>query len=187
MPHMLSLRSFRLETTMGHVIEVKGKEPTYIPPECVDEAAKRGMTYVDNADANIYDDLSRAKTDVQGELRASILFLAVKAIVAENNPKDFTAGGIPKVPAIEARLGFDVTNAEIRAAFEKYQTVAAGNGEFALHPQSQNLLRVIEASTKDELDLLAVEFGIDGDKAESLNSRDLRRLLMTKFSGVAVA
>ncbi len=130
---------------------------------------------------------SPGQADVQGELRASILFLAVKAIVTENNAKDFTAGGIPKVPSIESRLGFDVTQAEIRAAFEKYQTVVTGNGTFVLHPQSQNLLKVIEASTKDELDLLAVEFGIDGDKAESLNSRDLRRLLMTKFSGVAVA
>lgn len=187
MPHMLSLRSFRLETTMGHIIEVKGKEPTYIPPECVDEAAKRGMTYVDNADANVYDDLSRSKADVQGELRKSVMFLAVKSIVADNNPKDFTGGGVPKTAAVEARIGFETTAAEIRDVFQLYQSTATGNGDFVLHPQSQNLMRVIEATTKDELDLLAVEFGIDGDKAESLNSRDLRRLLMTKFAGVAVA
>jgi hypothetical protein len=184
---MISLRNFRLETTMGHVIEVIGKEPTYIPPECVDEAAKRGMTYVDNADAAVYDDLSRAKSDVHGELRRSIIYLAIKSIAADNNAKDFTAGGIPKVPAVEQRLGFDVTQAEIRDVYQLYQSAITGNGEFALHPQSQNLLKVIEATTKDELDLLAVEFGIDGDKAEALNSRDLRRLLMTKFSGVSVA
>lgn len=187
MPLMLSLRTFRLETTMGHIIEVKGKEPTYIPPECVDEAAKRGMTYVDNADANVYDDLSRSKADVHGELRKSILFLAVKSVAADNNAKDFTAGGLPKTAVIEGRVGFEVTAAEIRDVYQIYQSTATGNGDFALHPQSQNLMKVIEATTKDELDLLAVEFGIDGDKAEALSSRDLRRLLMTKFAGVAVA
>lgn len=186
MPNMISQRTFRLETTTGHVIHFEAKSPSWVAPEAVEDAMKAGCVHVDANDASFHDDLSRAKSDVTGDLRRSVLFLAVSAIAKRNNAKDFTGAGIPKVAAVEEAVGFECNANEIRDVYQQYQTHATGNGDFVLHPQSQNLMRVIEASTKDELLELALEFGVDFEKAEGLVSRDLRRLLMAKFAGVAV-
>lgn len=183
---MISQRTFRLETTSGHVIHFEAKQPTWVAPEAIEDAQKAGCVYVDASEASFHDDLSRAKADVSGDLRRSVLFLAITAIAKRNDSKEFTGAGIPKVSAVEAAVGFECNANEIRDVYQAYQSHHSGNGDFVLHPQSQNIMRVIEASTKDELLELALEFGVDFDKAEGLVSRDLRRLLMAKFAGVAL-
>lgn len=186
MPNMISQRTFRLETTTGHCVHFQAKQPTWVAPEAVEEAMKAGCVHTDASEATFHDDLSRAKSDVSGDLRKSVLFLAVTAIAKRNNAKDFTGAGVPKVGAVEEAVGFECNAAEVRDIYQQYQTHTTGNGDFALHPQSQNLMRVIDASSKDELMELALEFDVDIEKAEGLVSKDLRRLLMAKFAGVAV-
>lgn len=187
MPEMISLRSFRLATTAGHVMLFEANTPRVVPDDVVQAAMTAGCVPTKEGDAPFYEDLSRVKVEFQGDLRRSTIFLGVKAIVEANETKDFDGGGVPKVDAVSARLGYDVNRKEVIDVYQQYLTAKSNDQEFALHPQAQNILRVIEADDKAELIALAVEFGVEEKKAKGLVVRDLRKLLLTKFSGVAAS
>ena len=186
MPEMISLRAFRLASTTGHVIEFEARTPRYVPEAAVPEAMAAGCVPADDAAIPFYDDLSRAKVEFQGDIRRSMIYLAVKMIAEANVTKEFDGGGTPKTAVISDRLGFEVSRKEVVDVYQQYLSAKADGREFALHPQAQNILRVIEAETKDELIALAEEFDVDGAKAKGLVVKDLRKLLLVKFSGIAV-
>jgi hypothetical protein len=186
MVKMVSLRTFRLASKSGNVIMFEAKEPKDVHPDAVSEAMAAGCVPVDQADANFHEDLSRAKVEFHGDVRRSVILLALQAIVGENNTKHFDGSGIPKASVVSDRVGFDVLPAELRAQFELYMTSRKESTDLALHPEAANILRVVEAASKNELLGLAEEFGTDVEKAKGLSAREIRKVLLAKFAGVAL-
>lgn len=187
MTMMISLRTFRLASTTGHIHQFEAKVPSDVAEALVPEAMAAGCVPVDADDIPFLEDLSRAKVEFQGDVRRSMLYLAVKLIAEENNPKNFDGGGTPKTSVVTARLGFEIARQELLDVYQIYQSVKADSREYVLHPSAPNILRVLEADSKGELVELAAEFGVDADKAAGLQMRDLRKLLLVKFNGATGA
>lgn len=185
MPKMISLRNFRLETTKSHVILFEANVPKDVPNDVVAEAMAAGCAMADAADNPFYEDLSRAKVEFQGDLRRSLIYLAVQKIAVKNDTKDFGGDGTPKHDTVSTMLGFSVTAPEVLDVFQQYLQVMGDDLEIALHPNAINIERVMDADTKAELIELAQEFEVDADKAKGLTAKELRKLLLVKFSGVA--
>lgn len=185
MPQMKSLRTFTLATTLGHTIHFKSEQPTYVPPPAVPFAMEAGCVMVDAADAPFFDDLGRAKVEFVGDLRASIIYLAIDKVAAKNDPKDFDGSNYPKAKVIADMLGFDVLPSEVAPLYQQYLGLKQDGKDFPLAPEALNVQRVMDATSKNELVLLAEEFDIDEAKAKGLVAKELRKLLMVKLSGVA--
>ena len=186
MPQMISLRTFRLATVHGHVLRFTAKEPLEVPESFVSDAMKAGCALVDPEDQPFIDDLTRSKVEFPVDVRKSIIFLAVKSVAESGNVKLFDAGGFPKKDVIEKKLGHTVANDELRDIYQQYMGIKQNGGEYPLHESAPNILKVIEAETNKELQELAVEFGVDPEKSKGLSVKDLRRLLLHKFSGTHV-
>lgn len=185
MPKMHSLRSFRLETTTGHVIEFEAKVPVFVPDAAVPDAMAAGCVPVDTSEIPFQEDLSRSRVEFVGDVRKSMLYLAVERLIAKNDPKTFDGGGNPKTAPVSDMLGFEVNRAELLAVFQLYLSSKNDNRPYTLHPSAPQIINVLEASDKAELIDLADEYGIPSEKAKGLQVRDLRKMILVKLSGVA--
>lgn len=185
MPEFVSLRSFRLESVTGHTAVFEANVPRNIPQALIPAAMAAGCVPADAADTPFHDDTSRAKVEFNGDIRASMVYLAIKALVEKNNSKDFDGGGTPKTAAVNALIGYEVRRQEVVDLFQQHMELRSEGREYALHPQAHNIMKVIEAGDKAELLELADEFGMDAAKAKGLQVRDLRKSLLVKLSGVA--
>lgn len=185
MPNMISLRSFRLASLTGHVVQFEAKKPTFVPDAAVSEAMAAGCVPENESDIPFYEDVDRAKVEFTGDVRKSMLYLAAQAVAKRNNPKDFDGGGTPKTQVVADMLGYEVSREELLSVYQQYLQVQQENLDYALHPNAANIMRVIEAGSKAELLELASEFGVPDDKAKGLSVKDLRKLLLVKFSGHA--
>lgn len=186
MPNMVSLRSFRLASLCGFVTFVEAKVPFLCPDTAVAQAMKEGCVPESEADIPFHDDKTPVKRDFHGDLRKSMLHLAIASIMREGNVKDFNAGGIPKVEVVSDRLGVEVGLKELQATYREYTGLKAKGEEYAVLPEASNLMRVIDATTSAELLKIAEEFGEDPKKYDGLTQRGLRRALLGRFAGVAV-
>jgi hypothetical protein len=184
MIEMISLRTFRLATTKGHVVQFKAKEPRMVPDEIAADAMAQGCMPTNEADAPFIDDMSRASVEFQGDIRRSVLLLAVETIAKLNEPRNFTGAGTPKAKVLSERLGFDVTPTEVTAVWQEYMGAKNQGIELPMHPQAKNVIAVIDAEDRETLHALAAQFNIPKDRLEGLSSRDARRLLLTKFHGL---
>lgn len=185
MPDFISLRSFRLESTTGHVAIFEANKPRFIPDALVPAAMAAGCVPVNAADTPFYEDQSRAKVEFTGDIRKSMIFLAVKHIAEQNNVKDFDGGGTPKTAVVSGLIGYEVARKEVVDLFQQYLQLKSEGQEYAMHPQAHNIMKVIQAEDRDDLVSIAEEFGVPTDKAKGLQMRDLRKLLLVKLSGVA--
>lgn len=183
MPNMISLRTFRLDTLKGHSIQFKAKEPTYVPPMCVPEAMAAGCVPADEDGVPFHDDTSKDVVEFKGDIRKSMLHIAVKTIAERNHTKDFDGAGNPKVDVVAERLGFDVNAAEVKAAFRLYMQAQAEGTEIELHEAAETVTRIIDADNKKDLVELADELGVPAEESKGLVARDLRKLLLKKFDG----
>lgn len=183
MPKMVSLRNYRLATLLGDVLLFEAGVPRDVPARCVEAAMAAGCAPVDPNDAPEHDETARAPVEFQGDMRKSTIYLAIQAIVDRNRHEDF-AGAVPKHDVITEMLGYTVARDEVGKVFREFTAARAEGREFGLHPQAQNVLKVLEADTKDELKALAVEFGIPEAKVKGESSRNIRRLILTKFNGI---
>lgn len=184
MPEMISLRKFRLETTLGHVIQFESKKPKYVPDDAVADAMKHGCVPADESDTPFFEDMSRAKVEFQGDVRKSLIYLAVKQTVEKNDHRQFDGADNPKHEVLSDLLGFEVFPQEAVAMFQQYLSAKKEGIEFPLHPAAVNVQRVMECSSKTDLVDLAVEFDVPEKKAKGLVAKDLRKLLLVKFSGI---
>lgn len=186
MPQMKSLRSFRLATLSGHIYQIKAGEPIFIHPQCVGDAMQQGCVPVDEADMPFIEDMERARSDFHGDVRRSLIYMAIDAIMKDNNLKEFGGSGQPKHEAVAERLGI-VTNAkEISDMFQLYTTAKSEGKDIELHPEAHMALRVIEATSRRDLDTLASEMGVAAKDAKGLDAKALRKLLLSKVSGASV-
>lgn len=187
MKEMLSLRNFRLASTNGDVILFQAGVPREVPDALVHEAMAAGCALTNQDELPFIEDQARAKVEFGGDIRRSMIYLAVQGLVETNDVKHFDGGGVPKIEAVGERLGFSVTRDEVRAVFQMYTAAKADGINYSLHPQSQNILRVIDAESKVELVELAEEFGIDIKRARAVSAKEIRKLLLLKFNGNAAS
>jgi acetyl-CoA carboxylase alpha subunit len=62
------------------------------------------------------------------------------------------------------------------------------NGEHVvLHKDAESVLAVIDAEGKAELLLLANKHGVEAEQAAGLTTKDLRKMLLARFSGLTSA
>lgn len=186
MPYMISLRTFTLATKLGHTVGFEAKKPSYVPPSVVSEALAAGCVMVDETDAPFFDDLTKAKVDFVGDMRHSLIYLAIERLAARNKPHDFDGAGNPKAGLIVDMLGFDVLPAEVVPIWQQYLSLKQDGKEYPLHPDAKKVQRVLEITRKADLVALADEIGVEAEKAEGLTSRELRKLLLVKLSGVTL-
>lgn len=187
MIEMISLRTFRLATTKGHVIRFEAKIPKQVPDEIAAEAMAAGCVPTNEADAPFIDDLSRASVEFQGDIRRSVVLLALQAIAKTNDAKTFNGAGTPKAKIVSERLGFDVTPTEVTALWQELMGARNNGIDLPMHPHAKNVLAVINAEDRETLLALANQFDVPKEKLEGLATRDARRLLLTKFHGLTNA
>lgn len=186
MPMMKMLQNLRLDTLSGSVLRFKADEPLFVPNRAVAAATARGAVMVDPKDRTVHDDLSRLNVDFSGELRQSLLFLAVSTTMKKNSPKDFNGGGSPTVDAIEKLTGFPVAESEITPVYQLWHQVQDG-GTYNVHPDTENVQRVMEAGSKAELLGIADEMDIGEEVTKGLTNKELHKLLLSKLSGYVPA
>lgn len=183
MPDFLSLRNFRLETTHGHTIVFKANTPTFVPDAAVPAAMAAGCVPVDQAGTPFHEDNTKTKVEFAADARESLIYLAVKRVVERNNNKDFDGSGVPKLAAINSMLGFDVIRKEVSDVFRLFMQNRTEGREYALHPNAERIMQVLDADTKAELLELAEAAGVED--ASGMTVRDLRRNTLVKLSGFA--
>lgn len=186
MIEVVSLQHRRLESTKGFIEIFEPNVPKLIPMALLPEAQAVGIAPVKKEDQPFVDDLTRARVEFQGDIKRSMVFLAVQAINERNNADDFDQGAVPKTKAVSDLLGFEVVRQDVIDLHQAYMQSKSSGVEFALHPASENILRVIGAADKAELLELAEEFGLDQKVAKGKTVRDLRKHLLVMLDGTAV-
>lgn len=181
---MVSLRSFRLATRHGHIITVVAKQPFNCPFAAVQDAMQAGCVPYKLEDAPFLDDLGRAKAEFTGDLRRSLVLLAIDSLVKENKAKNFEGNGAPKVTVLSDRVGFDITKDERTRLYREYHSLRSNNEELQVHPQAELVQRVIDADTREELTQLFPDVGINSRQVQGTSTRDLKKLMLSKFSGL---
>lgn len=184
MPLMTSLRTFRLASLSGYTVQFVASEPLNVPEEVVKEAMAQGCVPCDEAGVPSFDDGKRAKVDFQGDLRRSLIYAVIRSLVDENNIKNFDGAGMPKRAVVSNRLGFDVLQKELLEVYRTFTAARADKRELQLHDAVHSVLRVLDASSLAELVDLAEEFGDDRATYKGLLTRDVRKMLLQKFSGI---
>lgn len=185
MPEFVSLRSFRLESTTGHIAVFEANVARNIPDALVPAAMAAGCVPANREDAPFYEDQTRAKVEFTGDVRKSMIYLAVKHVAERNNIKDFDGGGTPKTAVISELIGYETNRKEVVDLYQQYLQIKSEGGQYAMHPQAPSIMKVIQAEDRTELVELAEEFGVPADKSKGMQARDLRKLLLVKLSGVA--
>lgn len=185
MPDFISLRSFTVTSTLGHSATFEAGVPKSIPMALVPAAMEAGCVPVDAADVPFHEDMTRVKVEFTGGLRASMIYLALQDIIEKNQAKEFDGGGTPNVPAVEKRIGYDVTRKEVVDVYQQLLQCKTDNKEFALAPNADNVMLVIKAEDRAELTELAKEFGIAEENCKGLQIRELRKLLLVRLNGTA--
>ncbi len=186
MPKMISLRTFRLPTLSGHVLQFTANQERDVPEAAVKDAMTAGCAFVDASDTPFYDDMSKAKVGFSDSIKKSTLYLVLKSIAEDNEAKNFDGGGVPKLSVVNDKLGFDVSKREVQDMYQQYLSIKSDGGEFPLHANAPNVLRVVEATTNAELIELGKEFGYEEANLKGRSTRDLRRILFTKLNDAAV-
>lgn len=118
MPKMVLNRNYTLNTTLGHCVRFKKGVPTDVPKVIVQQALSVGAEAVDEAaqkevDIEASKDDPKARSAVPtGDERKGKIKEVLEQIASRNQSGDFTAGGKPKLEAINAELDFKVTTEE---------------------------------------------------------------------------
>ncbi len=185
MPEMLSLRNFRLSSTLGHTVVFEANTPRFVPEPLIAEALAAGCVVTNAADQPFIDDTLKPKFEFEGDIRRSVVYMAVQSVAEENKTKNFDAGGTPKASVIATRVGFDPSPLEISGVYKRYRQDVAENTDPVLHPKAALVLRVVDATGSQDLSLLAGEVGVTEAEAASKTTRELRSLLLTKLIGQA--
>jgi hypothetical protein len=181
---MVSLLDRRVTSLKGHIVLFKAKVPRLVPQEIVEECMAAGCAPTDLAEVKPQDDVSRARVEFTGDIRRSMLYLTVKMIAEENNVKNFDAGGYPKSAVVSNLLGFEINRDELVKVYQIYQNAKNTGEPVTLHASAADILRVLEADSKEELQAIAADIAPDMlARIEGKQVRDMRKILLLKFNG----
>jgi len=120
---------------IGQSVEFKKGVPTRVPPGMHEEVMEKGIIPVNDDGSAVNPETTEAVAAPKpvllapedGAVRAKHIAGVLQAIVARNNPSDFTAGGTPSAAAVTAALGWRVDQKEVRQVWEKQREALIGD------------------------------------------------------------
>ncbi|MBS0453963.1 MAG: hypothetical protein JSS14_21895 [Proteobacteria bacterium] len=105
-----------VNSVLGHAIEFKKGQPTHVPPALYEEVMSAGAV----PEEELAED-EKPQPKLSAEDRKVLIVTAIEEIVLKNDPKEFTAAGMPHTKVISAKVGFDVAADERDAAWAAFQ------------------------------------------------------------------
>lgn len=123
MPLYVLNRDYVHHSTLGHSVAFKKNEPVYVPKIIEREVLRFGAESVEGGETPslIEDAPVKESAPVDAGEMTELIEAAFAEIVERNNPEEFTAAGVPRVPAIEKIVGFDVHVKEINTLWTEYK------------------------------------------------------------------
>lgn len=119
----VSNRDITITSLIGRSIYFEKGVPTHCPREMHAEVMEKGIIPVEEADATAVTTKAAhvPKSDEPDEPgdREDAITAAVQVLVARNNTKDFSAGGVPTSAAVSAVLGWRADAQSIRPVWDK--------------------------------------------------------------------
>lgn len=134
MPMMKSYGRERIVCALGNVIMFMPDTPTYVSPTLVQTMLEQGIELLDEPTVTEgYPAAAAAATTSipNGDERLAALTNAVRQLMVNANPTDFTASGAPKVASVTAITGFPVQSNEITPVFHTVRAELAAANEAA--------------------------------------------------------
>lgn len=123
MPNFVLNRNYALRSLMGHIIDFKKGEPTYVPHICAKEAVAIGAECVDEKVDVLGPEEEPVVPLTPGE-REQALIAAFRLLEERNGRSDFDASGAPSMKAVEKIVDFEVNKAELNALWVGYRAEA---------------------------------------------------------------
>jgi hypothetical protein len=107
-------RDRTVPSTLGHVIEFKKDIPTHVPKALHQMVMEAGAVPEEELEDDPRDAKSPkgATAPEDGDERKSQILTAMELIADENKAESFSAGGVPSAKALQAALGWKVTEQE---------------------------------------------------------------------------
>lgn len=115
---MVHIRTFTLQTLVGHSIAFKGpNEPVMVPPEAIQEAMRAGAAPASEVHLPDNSGVRETKAEIAakaptGDARDELIRQAMREMIGENASDDFDANGAPKLRRLSAKTGFKVEQDE---------------------------------------------------------------------------
>jgi hypothetical protein len=123
-------RNFRLATTKGHSVQFEANQPTYVPPTIVAEAIAIGAEMAaddSKPDMTPVDAPAPNSGPADAAAREADILAAINVLVQRNDREDFTGGGLPKLYAVAALLGYKTDRKELEAVWlKRAEMIVAG-------------------------------------------------------------
>ena len=115
---MIMLRDYFLNTDKGVNVKFLKDEPVGVHPLAIESALAVGAVF---ADGGLYNPTPKEKKTEEkyGFEREQDIHEASKRLMDRSNADDFTSGGVPKLKAIEAEVGYPVDRKEADAVWRK--------------------------------------------------------------------
>lgn len=121
MPDYVLNRDFNLGSTLGHRIVFKKGQPTFVPPIIEREAVAIGAVRADGNDVQIAMQIPEGAGQLSDAEMREQMVAAFDLIMERNDPKDFTAAGVPTVKAVERITEFAVDRQTVSEAWAEYK------------------------------------------------------------------
>ena len=117
-----------IRSTLGHSVYFPGNdEAVFVPAILQGQALEAGAEFVEDKQKEQYEkvqDETQAVRQSEGPVdikdRQAALVEGVRKLALANNSDYFTAGGLPKVKALAAVVGFRIDVSDARTAWEEY-------------------------------------------------------------------
>lgn len=187
---MYSLSNLQVISTLGHsatftATPLGSKEPNITPvhPAIVKECQAKGAVVWNPDDLPMTDETGSVNTGFTGSLRKTLVYLVLQRIINRNNAKDFNSGGVPLTKVVAEMTSFDVSDKEIKKAWQEFNDAKNSNRELDVDPRAEHAMDVIDASNVEELKMVAEEMGVPAASYETLTkTRELKQFLLAKFA-----
>lgn len=115
MPVMHSLVPVRIASKRGYTVHVT-PEGAYVPDDLVEQATRYGCAPKEPEPAPKEPEPELTDDGLTMD-RAKVVKAAIEKVIAKNDPKDFTQGGLPRTVAVKRALDGPATNEEIIESF----------------------------------------------------------------------
>lgn len=119
MPNFVLNRNYTMRTTLGHIIDFKKGDVTYVPPACVKDAVAIGAVCPDGG-VDVLDPEEVAIVPLSAEERQEKIVAAFKVLEERAQRADFTAAGAPTKNALVKILDFDTEKKEYEPLWVAY-------------------------------------------------------------------
>ena len=120
MPEFVLNRNYTHRSLLGHIINFKKGEPTFVPPLLVREVTGIGAEQVDGTKVDLLDEEVHEAVPLDLMERKEALIAAFELLEQRNARGDFTGQNRPANKALREICGFEVANAERDEVWQEY-------------------------------------------------------------------